>query len=222
MFSCNGGNRTFPDNGYSFRFATDFEVTTRSPYIRNVSAITKGSVITAEDPRGFNAGDAGKGPYVDGAYATANSKEASMLFHSCTFITPGVDGLTATNGARIEWLNSFTYFANRGIYAFDSNEGIKSDGKTRIRLSGITGTFAAGNTVVFTSADASTVQSVTVESVDNDILVIDGKNTNFFGFDTTPQSISNGSGATATVIENVDLADYGAEIRIDWISVCIW
>ena len=221
VFSCNGGNRTFPDNGYAFRFATDFEVTSRSPYIRNITTITKGSTTTAEDPRGFNAGDAGKGPYVDGAYATANSKEASMLFHSCTFITPGVDGLTATNGARIEWLNSFTYFANRGIHAFDSNDGIKGDGKTRIRLSGITGTFNAADTVTFTSTDASTVEIVTVESVDNDILVIDGKNTNFIGFDKTPQSISNGAGATATIIENVDLQDFGAEIRMIG-SACVY
>ena len=220
-FSCNGGNRIFPDNGYAFRFATDFEVTSRSPYVRNITAITKGSVITAEDPRGFNAGDAGKGPYVDGAYATANSKEASMLFHSCTFITPGVDGLTATNGARIEWLNSFTYFANRGVHAFDSNDGIKGDGKTRVRVSGITGTFNAADTVAFTSTDASTVINVTVESVDNDILVIDGKNTNFIGFDKTPQSISNGAGATATTIENVDLQDFGAEIRMIG-SACVY
>jgi len=213
-FSCNGGNRIFPDNGYAFRFATDFEVTSRSPYVRNITAITKGSVITAEDPRGFNAGDAGKGPYVDGAYATANSKEASMLFHSCTFITPGVDGLTATNGVRIEWLNSFTYFANKGVYAFDSNDGKKGTGKTKIRLGGITGTFAAGNTVTFTSTDASTVVNVTVESVDNDILIIDGKNLNLLNFDTTPQSISNGVGATATTILNYDLRDFGAEIRM--------
>ena len=213
-FSCNGGTRSFPDNGYAFRFATNFEVTSRSPYIKNITAITKGSTTTAEDPRGFNAGDAGKGPYVDGAYATANSKEASMLFHSCTFIVPGVDGLTATNGARVEWLNSFTYFANRGLHAFDSNDGLKGAGKTKIRLSGITGTFAAGNTVTFTSTDSSTVETVTVESVNNDILVIDGKNTNFIGFDTTPQSISNGAGATATTIENVDLQDFGAEVRM--------
>ena len=214
VFSCNGGNRTFPDNGYSFRFATDFEVTSRSPYLKNITVITKGSTPTAEDPRGFNAGDAGKGPLVDGSYATTNSKEAAMLFHSCTFIVPGVDGLTATNGARIEWLNSFTYFANRSVHAFDSNEGIKSAGKTRIRLGGVSGTFAAGNTVTFTSTDASTVVAVTVESVDNDILVVAGKNSNFIGFDTTPQSIANGLGATATSILNVDLQDFGAEIRM--------
>lgn len=215
VFSCNGGNRTFPDNGYAFRFATDFTVTSRSPYIRNVTVITAGSTTTAEDPRGFNAGDAGKGPYVDGAYATASSKEASMLFHSCTFICPGVDALTATNGARIEWLNSFSYFANKGVNAFDSNDGLYGDGKTRIRLSGITGTFAATETVTFTSTDASTVAAVTVESVENsDTLVIDGKDTNFIDFDTTPQSIVSSGGATATTIEFVDYKDFGAEIRM--------
>ena len=137
-----------------------------------------------------------------------------MLFHSATFITPGVDALTATNGARIEWLNSFTYFANRSLYAFDSNDGIKRNGKTRIRLGGVSGTFAAGNTITFTSTDSSTVVNVTAESVDGDIIIIDGRNVNLVGFDTTPASISNGSGATATSIENIDLQDFGAEIRM--------
>ncbi len=214
VFSCNGGNKTYPNNGYAFRFATNFTVTSRSPYIKNITVITSGSTTTAEDPRGFNAGDAGKGPLIDGSYAEAASKEASMLFHSATFIVPGVDGVTATNGARIEWLNSFTYFANKSINAFDSNSGLKNAGKTRIKLSGISGTFSAGNTVTFTSTDSSTVQALTVESVDNDILVIDGKNTALVGFDTTPASISNGAGATATSIANIDLQDFGAEIRM--------
>jgi hypothetical protein len=211
----------FLSPGYAFRFANNITVTSRSPYVKNITVITAGSVTTAEDPRGFNQGDAGRGILADGSVANAASKEASMLFHSVTFITPGVDALTATNGVRIEWLNSFTYFANKGINALDGTAGLKGDGKTRIRLSGITGTFNAADTVTFTSADASTVQSVTVESVDNDILVIDGKNTNFIGFDTTPQSISNGAGATATVIENVDLADFGAEIRMIG-SACVY
>ena len=217
VFSCNGGNRTFPDNGYAFRFATDFEVTSRSPYIKNITVITKGSTTTLEDPRGFNAGDAGKGAYVDGAYATANSKEASMLFHSATFITPGVDTITATNGARIEWLNCFTYFADRSIYAFDSNDGLKGDGKTRIRLSGLTGTApAAGQTVTFDSTDSSTtVGPLTIESIENtDTLVIDGKDTDLVGFDTTPASITFSGGGSATTIEHLDLRDFGAEIRL--------
>ena len=211
----------FLSPGYAFRFANNITVTSRSPYVKNITVITAGSVTTAEDPRGFNQGDAGRGILADGAVANAASKEASMLFHSVTFITPGVDALTATNGVRIEWLNSFTYFANKGIHALAGATGLKGDGKTRIRLSGITGTFNAADTVTFTSTDASTVETVTVESVDNDILVIDGKNTNFIGFDTTPQSISNGAGATATVIENVDLADFGAEIRMIG-SACVY
>ncbi len=109
------------DTGYAFRFAEDFSTTIfeqepgRSPYIRNVSVITKGSTISASDPRGFASGDAGKGALVDGSVVAQNSRSASMLFHSVTFITPGVDALTARSGVRVEWLNSFSYFADRGI-----------------------------------------------------------------------------------------------------------
>jgi len=46
-----------------------------------------------------------------------------MLFHSVTFITPNVDALTMTNGVRVEWLNSFTYFANRSLYATQGTLG---------------------------------------------------------------------------------------------------
>ena len=117
------------DVGYAFRFAPNFTVTTRSPYVRNVSVITKGSVTSASDPRGFNEGDAGKGAYLDGAVATSSSKEASCLFHAATFITPGVDAITITNGTRVEWLNSFTYFANKGLYALNGSTGLKGAGK---------------------------------------------------------------------------------------------
>ena len=102
--------------GYAFQFTSGGLVNTRSPYIRNVTVITKGSVTSADDPRGFSQGDAGKGALIDGAALDSSSLEASMLFHSCTFITPGVDTITMTNGVRVEWLNSFTYFANRGLY----------------------------------------------------------------------------------------------------------
>ena len=110
-------------NGYAFRFTPGGLVNTRSPYIRNVTVITKGSVTTADDPRGFAQGDAGAGAYIDGSVLDSASLEASMLFHSCTFITPGVDCITMTNGVRVEWLNSFTYFANRGLYATQGATG---------------------------------------------------------------------------------------------------
>ena len=105
------------NTGHAFRFASNFSVTSRSSYIQNISVITKGSVVSVNDPLGFLSGDAGKGALIDGSVANSASNEATMLFHSCTFITPGVDTITMTNGVRVEWLNSFTYFANRGLYA---------------------------------------------------------------------------------------------------------
>lgn len=118
-------NLTIKDfyTGYAFQFTAGGLVSTRSPYIRNVTVITKGSVTSADDPRGFAAGDAGKGALIDGAALDSASLEASMLFHSVTFITPGVDCITMTNGVRVEWLNSFTYFANRGLYATQGASG---------------------------------------------------------------------------------------------------
>jgi len=111
-------------------------------------------------------------------------------------------------------LTALHIFANRSFYAFDGTTGKYNDGKTRIRLGGVTGTFAASDTVTFTSTDASTVAVATVESIDGDILVVDGKFEDLIGFDTTPQSILNGTGATATTILNYDLRDFGAEIRM--------
>ena len=218
-FYYNSGANT----GYAFRFANNMTVTSRSPYIKNISVITKGSVTTLEDPRGFNQGDAGKGVYADGSVVNASSKEASMLFHTATFITPGVDAVTATNGVRIEWLNSFTYFADKGIYALNGVPGKYNDGKTKVRLSGIGGTpFADGDVVTFTSTDASTIVTATVETVNDDVLVIDGKYDDLDGFDFTPQSIiGTPSGATATTIENVDKRDFGAEIRMIG-SACVY
>ena len=104
------------DKGYAFRFANNGKVSTRSPYVRNVTVITHGSSTSVSDPRGFASGDAGKGALIDGRVLDHDTNEASMLFHSVTFITPGVDSVTMRNGVRVEWLNSFTYFANRSYY----------------------------------------------------------------------------------------------------------
>ena len=212
VFSCNGDTRIFPDNGYAFRFATDYEATSRSPYIRNITVITTGTTTSALDPRGFDAGDAGKGAYIDGAYATASSVNTAMLFHSATFITPGVDAITITNGARVEWLNSFTYFANRSMYAYDSKAGQRYSGKTKLTLAGITGTFAQGNTLTITSTDASTVLTGTISSVDGNDVYVSGY-LDLDGFDLTPQSITDGT-ATATTISSFDLREFGAEVRL--------
>jgi hypothetical protein len=116
------------NTGHAFRFRTNIQVVSRSPYIRNVSVITQGSsarlgTSASDDPRGYHSHDAGRGAYIDGAVVNASSKEASMLFHSCTFICPGVDCITMLNGVRVEWLNSFTYFASIGLYALQGTNG---------------------------------------------------------------------------------------------------
>ena len=117
--------------GYAFSFKNNATVTSRSPYIRNCTAITKGSVTSVSDPRGYDQGDAGKGVLVDGASVTSSSQEASMLFHSTTFITPGVESVKLTNGVRVEWLNSFIYFAQQGILLERGSTGhLSTDGST--------------------------------------------------------------------------------------------
>ena len=113
------------DTGYAFKFASNFLTSPggRSPYVRNVTVITKGSTTSQADPRGYDAGDAGKGALVDGSVVDQASISASMLFHSVTFITPGVDALTIKNGVRVEWLNSFSYFANSNINVSQGSVG---------------------------------------------------------------------------------------------------
>jgi len=109
------------DKGYAFRFANNFNTTIfeqepgRSPYVRNVTVITQGTTTSASDPRGYASGDAGRGAMIDGSVAVQNSRSASMLFHAVTFITPGVTALVAKSGVRVEWLNSFIYFAETGM-----------------------------------------------------------------------------------------------------------
>lgn len=124
-----GHEYTAVDNtGYAFRFVNNMRVISRSPYIRNVSVITQGSSVRlgtapGNDPRGYLTGDAGRGALIDGAVVSTSSKEATMLFHACTFICPGARTIYMTNGVRVEWLNSFTYFAETGLYATTGTSG---------------------------------------------------------------------------------------------------
>jgi phage protein U len=156
------------NTGHAFRFAENFAATSRSPYIRNITVITQGTTTTPLDPRGFSSGDAGRGAYLDGAIVAANSKEASCLFHSVTFITPGVDCIVTTNGTRIEWLNSFTYFANRSFYAVSGSTGFAGAGKTEIRIAGATGSFAVGDVLTYYSTFPTALASGTISKVDSD------------------------------------------------------
>jgi hypothetical protein len=164
------------DKGYAFRFAPNMNVTLRSPYVRNVTVITQGTTVTSADPRGFDSADAGAGVFLDGSVVDTGSREASMLFHAVTFITPGVTGLKATNGARIEWLNSFTYFADKGINLYDSADGFAGAGKTKLKVSGLSGVVANGETITYYDTDGTTVLGTgTVETADGNYFYLDGK-----------------------------------------------
>lgn len=145
------------NTGYAFRFANNFTVTTKSPYIRNVTVISRGSITSASDPYGFDSNDAGKGVLLDGAVANILSKEAACLFHSVTFFTPNQECLSATNGTRVEWLNCFSYFADKGMYLYSGSTGFANAGKTALRLSGTTGTFNVGDTINYYDTDGVTV-----------------------------------------------------------------
>jgi hypothetical protein len=171
------------NTGYAFRFINNLLVTTRSPYIKNITVITRGSVTDpATDPYGFDSNDAGKGALIDGSVANALSKEASMLFHSATFFTPNQETIVATNGVRIEWLNSFTYFADKGIYAYSSAAGFAGSGITRLRINNRTGTFNVGNTLSYYDTDGTTVlASGTIASISGDYVNLTGRQ---LGFET--------------------------------------
>ena len=111
------------DTGYAFRFADDYVSGTRSPYIRNVTILTKGTATSPSDPRGYDSGDAGRGALIDGRNVNENSTNATMLFQSATFFTPGVECIVMRNGVRVEWLNSFVYFASKGMVASQGEQG---------------------------------------------------------------------------------------------------
>lgn len=148
-------------------------------------------VQPTNDPRGYLRGDAGHGALVDGSVADPLSKEAAMLFHSVTFITPAAETLIAKNGARVEWLNSFTYFAGKGLYATSTDLGFASQGKTRLRIDTRTGTWAVGNTLNYYDTDGTTVLGTgVIDSIDGDYVNLTGRCLGFQTItDRTPTTI---------------------------------
>ena len=109
--------KDFNAPGNAFSFASNFTVTTRSPYVQNITVITVGP-------------NAGNGALVDGSVANGASKEAAMLFSAVTMIVPDAIGIQATNGSRVEWINGFTYFANKGIYLTEGTGRLIQSGAT--------------------------------------------------------------------------------------------
>ena len=171
------------DTGYAFKLKNNYNVATegRRPYIKGVSVLTKGSVVSASDPRGFNQGDAGRGALIDGAVVSTSSSEATLLFNECTFIVPNSRGLYLKNGARAEWLNSFTYFAQDSIVGENpGGTGFAGQGKIRLKLNGVTGTFNAADTITLRNAAGTTIATGTIAGNDGTYVTINGQGTGEF------------------------------------------
>lgn len=166
----------FYSPGYAFKLAPGYSSITKSPYIYNVSVITRGSVITIDDPLGFNQGDAGNGAYIDGSVAVnTGTNIPTMLFYSATFIVPNAQGIVATNRARVEWLNSFTYFAETGIRLETGVSGLAGLGNTQVTVSGVSGLVAVGDTFTYLSDDDQTVIATgTVSNITGNRYTLDG------------------------------------------------
>ena len=130
-----------------------------------------------------------------------------------------------TNGVRVEWLNSFTYFANRGLYAVSGSAGFAGDGKTRLKVYGISAqTLNVGDTITVenVSANPATSTTGTIESFTYAApytnIVIDGKVSGFEESLSPPdtenqQVITFSGGQTASHLAWADYSDFGAEIR---------
>ena len=146
----------FFEPGVGFKFASGCKTTSRSPYVQRVTVLNKGSATSATDPYGFDTPHtpptyyrAGRGVLVDGSVCASDTLEAAMLFNECTFICPNNTAMEMTNGARAEWVNCFTYFADKGIYAHDGTTGLGGVGYTRIKTGTITGSTPTTNDNVY-------------------------------------------------------------------------
>ena len=174
------------------------------------------------DPRGYGRADAGHGAFVDGSSMDPASKEAAMLFHSVTFITPAAETLTVTNGARIEWLNSFTYFADKGLHAYSSPEGFAGAGKTRLRINTRTGTWAVGNTLSYYNTDGTTVLATgTIASIDGDYVNLTGRQ---IGFETITDRVgktvyAQGNAKLSTSIKKFGTASLALDGTGDYATI---
>ena len=166
--------RGFYKPGYAFAFAPGAKITLRSPYIERFTVLTQGSTTSGSDPYGFASGDAGGGAYLDASVLDPTSLEPAMLWNEATFIVPNATGMYMTNGARSELLNGFFYFADTAINAVTGTTGFGGQGKTRLRLSGITGVFTPGDTITYKDSAGVTKAAGIIYSTSSDYVYLSG------------------------------------------------
>ena len=165
--------------GYAFKFAPNAKITTRSPYVERFSVITRGSNPQPGDPYGFDSNDAGGGAYLDGANVDSTSIEAAFLFNEATFIVPSSEAIHITNGTRVELLNGFSYFADKGIVGTSGTTGWGGQGRTRLRLANSTGTFTVGHNLHYVGSTGTLLASGLIDEVTSEYVYLDGKASGF-------------------------------------------
>jgi len=161
--------------------ATPVQISQRSPYIQRITVLNKGtSANNTTDPYGYVSADAGRAVLVDGSkvqkgtIASGGSIEAAMLFNECTFIVPNSRGLILTNGARTEWLNCFTYFADLHVEGVVGASGYGGAGQTYITLTGKTGTYNIGDTLTLYSIFPTVLGSGTIAAINGSKISLTG------------------------------------------------
>jgi hypothetical protein len=123
-----------------------------------------------------------------------------------------------TNGARVEWLTCFTYFADLAIEGKVGTTGRGGDGKTYLTFSGISGAgFSVSETIRFIGTGGTPTVDFTVEAVSGSKVTVDGSLNGLEGLDLTPGSGGSitglTSGTTATSITRYDRSEFAAELR---------
>ena len=209
------------DTGYAFSYATGAAITTRSPYVQRVTVLNRGSAVSSSDPYGYSSQDAGRGALVDGSIVASNSLEAGFLFNEVTFFTPNQRGLVMTNGARVEYLNCFHYFANQAVTGIAGTTGIGGNANARIKVVGLTTPPVADNVVRLYDGGGVGIATGNVVSYDSDFITIEGTGSGTFvkADAGTTQDIrlfdtdSVTQIGTATTITFADYTMFGAEIR---------
>ena len=170
------GSMLKPQSGtnYAFKFRSGATISSRGPYVQRVTILNKGTEVTAADPFGYGSANAypttapgGAGVLADGSVLNAASLEASFLLNEVTMFVAGNIGLDMINGARVEWLNGFIYFASEAVKGrMDQTSGLAGAGKARLTLENASGGLLPGNVVELYDVDNVTgIATGTIDSV---------------------------------------------------------
>jgi hypothetical protein len=143
-----------------------------------------------------------------------------MLFNEVTFFTPNNKGIVATNGARIEYLNCFNYFASQAVIGIAGTVGIAGSANAKLKFNNPSISPSVDDVVKLYEND-SVVAVGTITSYDSGYARIGGKGHGTFtsvGVGATQDvRLFQSDGVTQTgTVDAILLADYkmfGAEMR---------